>query len=56
MIEYSAQVKKEVIIKRIISNQTLMKRDGFSEHIINLIEKMGFNAVTGQMKNMNFNE
>ena len=55
MIEYSDQEKKEVIIKRIISSQALKKRDGFSKHVINFIEKMGFNAVTGQMKNMNFN-
>ena len=54
MIEYSDQEKKEVIIKRIISSQALKKRDGFSKHVINFIEKMGFNAVTGQMKNSNF--
>ena len=55
MIEYSDQEKKEFIIKRIISSQALKKRDGFSKHVINFIEKMGFNAVTGQMKNMNYN-
>ena len=55
MIEYSEQEKKEVIIKRIISSQALKKRDGFSKHVINFIEKMGFNAATGQMKTMNFN-
>ena len=55
IIEYSPQEKKELIIKRIINSQALKKRDGFSKHVINFIEKMGFNAVTGQMKNMNFN-
>ena len=54
MIENSEQEKKEIIIKRIISSQALKKRDGFSKHVINFIEKMGFNAVTGQMKNINF--
>ena len=45
--------KKEIIIKKIISSQALKKRDGFSKHVINFIEKIGFNAATGQMKNDN---
>ena len=53
IIEYSDQEKKELIIKRIISSQALKKRDGFSKHVINFIEKMGFNAITGQAKNNN---
>ena len=55
IIEYSDQEKKEVIIKRIISSQALKKRDGFSKHVINFIEKIGFNAITGQAKNNNNN-
>ena len=55
MIEYSNQEKKEIIIKKIIGSQALKKRDGFSKHVINFIEKIGFNAVTGQIKNENNN-
>lgn len=41
----AADIKtKEMIIKRIINSQTLKKRDGFSKHVINFIEKMGFSA------------
>ena len=53
IIEYSDQEKKELIIKRTTSSQALKKRDGFSKHVINFIEKMGFNAITGQAKNNN---
>ena len=49
MIEYSDQKTKDNIIKRIISSQSLKKRDGFSKHVINFIEKMGYSA--GQIKN-----
>ena len=48
MIEYSDQETKENIIKRIISSQSLKKRDGFSKHVINFIEKLGFSA--GQIR------
>ena len=50
MIEYSNQDKKLAIIKRIINSQALKKRDGFSKHVINFIEKLGFNAITGQLR------
>lgn len=43
-IEAADMKTKEVIIKRIINSQTLKKRDGFSKHVINFIEKMGFSA------------
>ena len=33
----------------------MKKRDGFSKHVINFIEKIGFNAITGQAKNNNNN-
>jgi len=42
MIEYSDQKTKELIIKKISASQALKKRDGFSKHVINFIEKMGF--------------
>jgi len=42
MIEFSNQKTKELIIKKICSSQALKKRDGFSKHVINFIEKMGF--------------
>ena len=44
MIEAADPKTKELIIKRIINSQTLKKRDGFSKHVINFIEKMGFSA------------
>lgn len=44
MIEAADQKTKESIIKRIITSQTLKKRDGFSKHVISFIEKMGFSA------------
>jgi len=53
MIEVADVKTKEKIIKRIISSQALKKRDGFcnilfitftAKHVINFIEKMGFNA------------
>jgi len=44
MIENSDQRTKELIIKRISQSQALKKRDGFSKHVINFIEKMGFPA------------
>jgi pumilio RNA-binding family len=55
LIEFSDDNMRENIIKRIISSQSLKKKDGFSKHVINFIEKIGFNAVTGQIKNENNN-
>lgn len=60
-IEAADMKTKELIIKRIINSQTLKKRDGFSKHVINFIEKMGFSpgALTSQIysnnSNMNMN-
>lgn len=60
-IEAADMKTKELIIKRIINSQTLKKRDGFSKHVINFIEKMGFSpgALTSQIysnnNNMNMN-
>ena len=51
MIEVADIKTKENIVKRIISSQSLKKRDGFcnfiiniAKHVINFIEKMGFSA------------
>jgi hypothetical protein len=51
MIEVADQKTKENIVKRIISSQSLKKRDGFckniliiAKHVINFIEKTGFSA------------
>ena len=40
IIEYSDSVTRKNIINRIISSQTLKKKDGFSKHVINFIEKL----------------
>ena len=42
-----------IYTRRIISSQSLKKRDGFSKHVINFIEKMGFSA--GQIKQNTMN-
>lgn len=52
MIEAADMKTKENIVKRIISSQSLKRRDGFckiqflilAKHVINFIEKMGFSA------------
>jgi len=41
MIEYSEPKVKEIIIKKISTSNALKKRDGFSKHVINFIEKNG---------------
>ncbi|MCQ2820300.1 MAG: hypothetical protein MJ252_23790 [archaeon] len=47
IIEYSSPETRKNIISRIISSQSLKKRDGFSKHVINFIEK--FNSTSGNM-------
>ena len=41
MIEVSDKEDKEIIIQRIVNLQAMKKRDGFSKHVMNFIEKMG---------------
>ena len=41
MIEVSDKEDKEIIIQRIVNLQATKKRDGFSKHVMNFIEKMG---------------
>ena len=50
LIEVADQKMKDNIVKRIITSQSLKKRDGFckiiiilAKHVINFIEKLGFN-------------
>ena len=45
LIEFSDAKTRENIINRIISSQSLKKKDGFSKHVINFIEKL--NSSTG---------
>lgn len=63
MIEVAESNTKEDIVKRIISSQSLKKRDGFckyifnflAKHVINFIEKMGFSAgVLNNTSNMQY--
>lgn len=58
MIEAADERTKLNIVNRIISSQSLKKRDGFckfslivAKHVINFIEKMGFSA--GALTNSN---
>ena len=41
MIEVSEMKSKEILVKKIVSSQVLNKRDGFSKHVIMMIEKLG---------------
>ena len=45
IIEFSEPEMRKNIIERIIKSQNLKKKDGFSKHVINFIEK--FNSQTG---------
>ena len=40
MIEYSDEETKANIIKRILSNPGMKKKEGFTKHVINFIEKI----------------
>ena len=50
MIEYAEPEQKEKIIKKIISNESLKKKDNYAKHVLNYIEKMGYNINNGQKK------
>ena len=41
MIEVGDMKSKEILVKKIVSSQVLKKRDGFSKHVISMIEKLG---------------
>ena len=40
IIEFSDKETRKNIINRIITSQNLKKKDGFSKHVINFIEKL----------------
>ena len=44
MIEVAEKGDKEKIVKKIVNSQTMKKRDGFSKHVMNFIEKLGFGS------------
>ena len=57
IIEYSDAETQQNIIKRVINSPSLKKRDGFSKHVINFIEKLSANnnANIDLGLNQNFN-
>ena len=40
LIEYSDEVTKKDIVKRILSNPGMKKKEGFTKHVISFIEKI----------------
>ena len=48
MIEVAELKAKEILVKKINNSQALKKRDGFSKHVISLIEKMGLASLLDQ--------
>ena len=48
MIEVSEMKSKEILVKKIVSSQVLNKRDGFSKHVIMMIEKLGLTQLLHQ--------
>ena len=44
MIEVAEKGDKEKIVKKIVNSQMMKKRDGFSKHVMNFIEKLGFGS------------
>ena len=53
LIEFSNEKTRENIIKRISSSQSLKKKDGFSKHVINFIEKLNSSNNGNNDKNKN---
>ena len=43
MIELAELKSKEILVKKIISSNVLKKRDGFSKHVMGMIDKLGLN-------------
>ena len=55
MIEYSDEKTKKNIIDRILSNPGMKKKEGFTKHVINFIEKInGQNKQQGNQDQDNF--
>ena len=42
MIEYSDKGKKDEIVKKILNSPILNKKDGYTKHVLNYIEKFGY--------------
>jgi hypothetical protein len=42
MIEYSDKGKKDEIVKKILNSPMLNKKDGYTKHVLNYIEKFGY--------------
>ena len=40
MIDVASPESKDIIIKKILSSPSLKKREGFSKHVMNFIEKI----------------
>ena len=55
MIEFSDMKNKVILVKKIISSQVLKKRDGFSKHVMGMIEKLGLTSLLEQGNNDNQN-
>ena len=55
MIEFSDMKNKDILVKKIISSQMLKKRDGFSKHVMGMIEKLGLTSLLEQGNNDNQN-
>ena len=53
MIEVADLKSKEILVKRITTSQVLKKRDGFSKHVMGMIEKLG---LTSLLENNNNNQ
>jgi hypothetical protein len=51
MIEVADLKSKEILVKRITSSQVLKKRDGFSKHVMGMIEKLGLTSLVEQNNN-----
>jgi hypothetical protein len=45
MIEVADLKSKEILVKRITTSQVLKKRDGFSKHVMGMIEKLGLTSL-----------
>ena len=54
MIEYSDEKTKKDIIDRILSNPGMKKKEGFTKHVINFIEKINTQVKHQDNKNNNF--
>ena len=51
MIEYSEKDKRNEIINKILSSSSINVKDGYTKHVLNYIEKLGYNI----NKNINNN-